>query len=196
MDDIFDQYDDYFDQMQHYDEKVFDDPIINDPLSLIENSIAEPWNPPDALDAVELSIEGSSIPGDPYGSTVDPPIIPRETIDNRMYQMPGDPLPDPCAPSKPIHWKQPPLPSLNPGLPKFGRKPYTNEMGKTVKEIKNTVDEISKGLVYCIKKLESVSHVECLICDYFDKKLILFNGCRVRARESARLAGEKTKKGK
>jgi hypothetical protein len=177
---ILDEYDDFFEQQAGHMDKMFNHPLDNDPLSMVEDSITNPTTlgptpaPPGVIDP---------LPPLPVG---------RDIIDRRMPSMRSDPLPNPTLPGERRFWREPFISKPRGGS---ATSMTSSNRGKSIAynpKIKGAEIRLCpKG-----KKDKSGDTVIagsefCKSCDEYDPDDVLHHNCKVLARESDKLAGKK-----
>jgi hypothetical protein len=178
MDDPYgfpDPHDQLFDREIEDTLKVFDDPLANDPLSLLEYSIERTivppideniYSPSPILSELEASIEGTTVPPTFPDPHFHEPEIPEPPLYNRRLFVAPHSIqpPDPTLPGENRYWREPQLPRPHLGTaatnPKSRFRPKYQRIGKgSSKRKPNTV--------YCPAFKSYLSEDLCGLCsDY------------------------------
>jgi hypothetical protein len=184
---------DFQQQAAHFD-TVFNHPVTNDPLSMLENKIEanrQIHPSPNILSQAETAIESTVIP--PAHGPLDPLPHPREIIDRRNIGVRGlDPPGEGYNwTSENRYWREPPL-----WRPMGGGGRRGKSHSPLIKPASGRVTAKASSKTKCPKTGKECSTADCKKCaEYDDKNVsIIHNYCKKQKAESQRLAGKKKEK--
>jgi hypothetical protein len=166
-----DQHDDAVEQQDAYHQKVFGEPIDNDPLTMVENSVVSgpPGQPPD-----------SGPTWDPVGP---PPIMRDPAVTDRPVLHPRSPdPPDPTVPPRGIPWREPRYQPLGKSVSGKPRTSINLGSGRTAQSSGGTKK------TWCPLEEGYVEKTQCLSCKHVSGSV---TGCKLKDKLADRLAGKK-----
>jgi hypothetical protein len=181
--DYLNQWEDRFDKEAAHNKKMFDEPLANDPFTIVEDRIERPGathtplnpSPPDDFYDVPKS---DHIPSPrPYGPM--------------GYRSPDAPRPDVLEGEHHTLWREPRIP------------PLRSTPGKSTKPVPYVPYRSSGGLgpklevTECPKEKDNpneaarlVTKQTCMKCEHYDFTAVLYERCALKKKEADRLSGK------
>lgn len=183
--DFLDAYENSFDREAKGREKVFDEPLANDPLTLVEDSI-EQARPP--LGPPVSQVKGYYMPSAP-AVPPDPALTGRvdgHRLYNPMRQVTPDP-PNPYPPERSYPWREPPIARPRMGGSGSGSKAKPDYQPKSKASTPK-----KEATVFCPKLDEYIPKSACnSSCPEYDPKDPIHGNCKLKKEEADKLSGRK-----
>jgi hypothetical protein len=175
--DYLDNYENQFDKNVQSEKKIFDHPLANDPLTLIEDSVTPPE--PFFVNPDPAPQHDSWDPAPPPPINVDP------AVNHRGHPpIPGPDLPDPLLPGQNRFWRE-----LSPFRP-LGKSGTMTPTRITYRRIyERTMRPSQDSSPQCPKDGEDIKKGECDTCAHQEKDSL--HGCKLLDEQADRLAGKK-----